>query len=73
MLRHANRHSSGAYLCIASNGVPPTVSKRIIVVVNCKFSVKQILFHFFFAACPQFPFPFLFDPLKMSEEAELQK
>lgn len=37
MLRHASRHHHGAYLCIASNGVPPTVSKRIIIFVNCKF------------------------------------
>lgn len=27
----------GAYLCIASNGVPPTVSKRIMLVVNCEY------------------------------------
>lgn len=72
MLRHANRHSSGAYLCIASNGVPPTVSKRIIVVVNCKFSVTQILFQFF-AAYPLFPLQFLFEFLEMSEEAEQTK
>lgn len=26
----------GAYLCIASNGVPPSVSKRVILIVNCK-------------------------------------
>lgn len=26
----------GAYLCIATNGIPPTVSKRIIVDVECK-------------------------------------
>lgn len=26
----------GAYLCIATNGVPPSVSKRIIVDVECK-------------------------------------
>lgn len=26
----------GAYLCIASNGVPPSVSKRIKVSVDCK-------------------------------------
>lgn len=35
MLRQANRNHMGAYLCIASNGVPPSVSKRIILVVNC--------------------------------------
>ncbi|XP_031623131.1 opioid-binding protein/cell adhesion molecule homolog [Contarinia nasturtii] len=34
MLRHANRHMNGAFLCIASNGVPPTVSKRIMLAVN---------------------------------------
>lgn len=77
MLRHANRHMNGAFLCIgmiwlnpniwsififiiscilfplslsllpvisnfirisiASNGVPPTVSKRIMLSVNCKY------------------------------------
>lgn len=31
-----NRLQMGAYLCIASNGVPPTVSKRIMLVVHCK-------------------------------------
>ncbi|XP_032679470.1 lachesin-like [Odontomachus brunneus] len=29
-----NRLQMGAYLCIASNGVPPTVSKRIMLVVH---------------------------------------
>lgn len=31
-----SRLDMGAYLCIASNGVPPTVSKRIKVSVDCK-------------------------------------
>lgn len=31
-----SRLEMGAYLCIASNGVPPTVSKRITVDVECK-------------------------------------
>ncbi|EAA10084.3 AGAP008776-PA, partial [Anopheles gambiae str. PEST] len=31
---HIQRHNAGSYHCIASNGVPPTVSKRIIVTVN---------------------------------------
>ncbi|XP_052897541.1 opioid-binding protein/cell adhesion molecule homolog [Anopheles moucheti] len=31
---HIERHNAGSYHCIASNGVPPTVSKRIIVTVN---------------------------------------
>ena len=30
------RSEMGAYMCIASNGVPPTVSKRIMVNVHCK-------------------------------------
>uniref|UniRef100_A0A182KF14 Ig-like domain-containing protein n=1 Tax=Anopheles christyi TaxID=43041 RepID=A0A182KF14_9DIPT len=34
---HIQRHNAGSYHCIASNGVPPTVSKRIIVTVNCTF------------------------------------
>nr|CAH7758195.1 unnamed protein product [Callosobruchus chinensis]CAH7762996.1 unnamed protein product [Callosobruchus chinensis] len=32
------RSEMGAYLCIATNGVPPSVSKRIIVDVECKSS-----------------------------------
>lgn len=31
-----SRTDMGAYLCIATNGVPPSVSKRIIVDVECK-------------------------------------
>lgn len=34
-LTKVTRYEMGAYLCIASNGVPPTVSKRIIVDVEC--------------------------------------
>lgn len=29
------RQHMGSYLCIASNGVPPTVSKRITLIVHC--------------------------------------
>lgn len=32
-----DRRQMGAYLCIASNDVPPAVSKRIILSVNCKY------------------------------------
>lgn len=32
----ANRSSMGSYFCIASNGIPPSVSKRIQLVVLCK-------------------------------------
>lgn len=31
-----SRLDMGAYLCIAANSVPPTVSKRIKVSVDCK-------------------------------------
>lgn len=32
-----SRLDMGAYLCIAANGVPPTVSKRIKVSVDCEY------------------------------------
>lgn len=31
------RSDMGAYMCIASNGIPPTISKRIMVSVHCKY------------------------------------
>lgn len=31
----------GAYLCIASNGIPPSVSKRVVLIVNCKSKKKK--------------------------------
>lgn len=37
-LTKISRTEMGAYLCIATNGVPPSVSKRIIVDVECKSS-----------------------------------
>ncbi|XP_049870189.1 lachesin-like [Pectinophora gossypiella] len=33
-ISRASRQHAGAYLCIASNGVPPTVSKRIMITVE---------------------------------------
>jgi len=35
-LYRVNRHSMAAYMCIASNDVPPAVSKRVPLNVNCK-------------------------------------
>jgi neurotrimin len=32
------RSDMGGYLCIASNGIPPSVSKRYQVQVNCKWN-----------------------------------
>jgi len=40
------RQHMGSYLCIASNGVPPTVSKRITLIVHCTSSkFKNNLYH----------------------------
>lgn len=36
-LTRISRNEMGAYLCIATNGVPPTVSKRITVDVECEW------------------------------------
>lgn len=35
-LSHISRFDSGVYLCIATNGVPPSVSKRVRLYVDCK-------------------------------------
>lgn len=37
-----SRLDMGAYLCIASNGVPPSVSKRIKVSVDCEYFLNYI-------------------------------
>lgn len=42
-LTKISRLEMGAYLCIASNGVPPSVSKRIKLSVDCK-SVSLFVF-----------------------------
>lgn len=36
------RSDMGGYLCIATNGIPPSVSKRYHVQVNCKW-IKLLL------------------------------
>lgn len=36
-ITRVNRLHMGAYLCIASNGVPPSVSKRIMLIVHCEY------------------------------------
>lgn len=37
VLTNVHRTDMGGYLCIASNGVPPSVSKRFDVHINCKY------------------------------------
>lgn len=49
-LTKITRSEMGAYMCIASNGVPPSVSKRMKLQVHCKFKTlfiinSQINFH----------------------------
>ena len=36
-LTKVSRTDMGAYLCIASNDVPPAVSKRTVLFVQCKY------------------------------------
>lgn len=38
-LSKVTRSEMGAYMCIASNGVPPTVSKRMKLQVHCKYTI----------------------------------
>lgn len=40
-LTRISRLDMGAYLCIATNGVPPSVSKRIKVSVDCEYFVDH--------------------------------
>lgn len=37
-----DRQQMGVYMCIASNDVPPTVSKRVTLEVNCEFLFLSI-------------------------------
>jgi hypothetical protein len=39
-LTKVTRSEMGAYLCIAANGVPPSVSKRMMVHVHCKCDIQ---------------------------------
>ncbi|KOC68243.1 Lachesin [Habropoda laboriosa] len=44
-LTRITRNEMGAYLCIATNGVPPTVSKRITVDVECEWISRYVYYH----------------------------
>ena len=37
-LHRVRRKDMGAFMCIASNDVPPTVSRRVSLSVNCKYT-----------------------------------
>ena len=38
-----SRYDMGYYMCIASNGVPPSVAQRIFLPVSCKFPLEKRL------------------------------
>lgn len=40
-LSKLERKQMGAYLCIASNDVPPAVSKRVSLSVHCEYNVRS--------------------------------
>ena len=42
-LYRVSRLDMGAYMCIASNGVPPAVSKRIKLGVDCKQAKSHLI------------------------------
>ena len=44
-VRNVKRDQMGAYLCIASNDVPPAVSKRVILNVNCKYIQLKLVIY----------------------------
>lgn len=39
-LSKVTRSEMGTYMCIASNGVPPSVSKRMMLHVHCEYEAK---------------------------------
>jgi len=41
ILRRLTRADMGAYLCIATNGIPSPVSKRIMVHVHCESKMHK--------------------------------
>lgn len=45
-LSKVTRSEMGAYLCIAANGVPPSVSKRMMLHVHCKYINKKKYIYF---------------------------
>lgn len=43
-----SRLHMGAYLCIASNGVPPSISKRIMLMVQCKYTYVLVTYEYLY-------------------------
>ncbi len=42
-IQRVDRLHMGAYLCIASNGIPPTISKRVMLIVHCKYILRLLI------------------------------
>ena len=42
-LDKVKRSDTGYYLCIASNGLPPSVSKKIKLEVHCEFTLRSLI------------------------------
>lgn len=40
VLRRVSRLQMGSYLCIASNGIPPSISKRVHLSVQCEWEAE---------------------------------
>ena len=41
-LHKVKKSEAGSYLCIASNGHPPTVSRRVQLDVKCEYNISNI-------------------------------
>lgn len=44
-LSKVTRSEMGAYMCIASNGVPPSVSKRMKLQVHCEYKYNKLNYY----------------------------
>ena len=51
-LQKVRRGEAGSYLCIASNGHPPTVSRRLQLDVKCKTLVLNVADYYFYSTLP---------------------
>jgi hypothetical protein len=51
LLTNVVRSDMGNYLCIATNGVPPSVSKRFAINVHCEYKTVIFLFCSFYEYC----------------------
>jgi hypothetical protein len=51
LLTNVVRSDMGNYLCIATNGVPPSVSKRFAINVHCEYNKNNSSFYFALSTC----------------------